>query len=217
MPLYGQDGKGSVNQPFDYVIACTADGNQPFSCAVYGLMMGGVYSGAVSVELVKEIAAAQIAVENRVELVAADPFMRIGGVDVLCDVAAEMNIDELKPFADAEHGLFLFHEAGEKLKLQNVELRVHISGTVIFLTEKGGGDVAAAGKEQMGGMIRGLRQQEGMVGDAHSFQYFLVVLRIFIVAGDDNRGERRHRADSFLVALFYHMQGEKIGLNNFLE
>ena len=55
MPLYSQNGEGAVNHPFDYVVPRAADGNQPFAYAVYGLMMGGVYSGAVSVELVKEI------------------------------------------------------------------------------------------------------------------------------------------------------------------
>ena len=117
MPLYSQNGEGAVNHPFDYVVPRAADGNQPFAYAVYGLMMGGVYSGAVSVELVKEIAPAQIAVKDRVELVAANPFMGIGGVNVLCGIAAEMNIDELMPFADTEHGLFLFNKAGENLKL----------------------------------------------------------------------------------------------------
>lgn len=117
MPLYCQNGKDSVNHPFNYVIPRAADGNQPFAYAVYGLMVGGVYSGAVSVELVKEIAPSQIAVKDRVELVAANPFMRIGGVNVLCDIAAEMNIDKLMPFADTEHGLFLFNKAGENLKL----------------------------------------------------------------------------------------------------
>lgn len=179
-----------MNQPFDDVISCTADGNQPFSCAVYGLMVGGVYSGAVSVKLVKKVAPSQIAVKDRMELIAANPFMRIGGGDVLCDVAAEMNVDELKPFADAQHGLFLFDKTGEKLELQNVELGVHITGTLIRLSEKGGGDIAAAGEEQMGGMVCGFRKQEGVVGNAQFLQRFFIVLGIFTAACDDHGGER---------------------------
>lgn len=179
-----------MDQPFDYVIRRTADGNQSISRAVYGLMVGGVYFGAVSVELIKEIAPAQIAVKNRVELIAADPFMGAGGVDVLCDVAAEMNIDELKPFADAEHGLFLFDKAGEKLELQDVELGIHISGTVIRLAEKGRRNIAAAGEEQMGGMVCRFRKQKGMIWDAQFFQHLLVVLGIFTATCDDYGGER---------------------------
>ncbi len=189
MPLYCQNGKDSVNHPFNYAIPRAADGNQPFAYAVYGLMVGGVYSGAVSVELVKEIAPSQIAVKDRVELVAANPFMRIGGVNVLCDIAAEMNIDELKPFADTEHGLFLFDEAGEELKLQKVQFSVYVSGTVVRLAEKGGRDIAAAGEEQMGGMVCGLRKQKGTVGDAQPFQRFFVVLGSFAAACDDHGGE----------------------------
>lgn len=44
--------------------------------------------------------------KNIVELVAADPFVVFGGADMLNDVAAEVDVDELKPFADTEHGLF---------------------------------------------------------------------------------------------------------------
>lgn len=178
-----------MNHPFDYVVPRTADGNQPFADAVYGLMVSGVYSGAVSVELVKEIAPAQVAVKDRVELVAANPFMGIGGVNVLCDIAAEMNIDELKPFADTEHGLFLFDEAGEELKLQKVQFSVHVSGTVVRLAEKGGRDIAAAGEEQMGGMVRGFRKQESMVGDTKPFQRFFIVLGRFTAACDDHGRE----------------------------
>ena len=65
---------------------------------------------------------------DAVHLILADPFVPIRGVDVLCDVAAEIHIDELKALADAEHGLFFRRKKGEGLKLQNVQLGVDVSG-----------------------------------------------------------------------------------------
>lgn len=44
--------------------------------------------------------------KNIVELVAPDPSVGLGGVDMLCDIAAEMDVDKLEPLADTEHGLF---------------------------------------------------------------------------------------------------------------
>lgn len=58
VPLYGQNGETCVGQPLDHVISGAADRNQPFSGTVYGLMVGGVDQSAVSIELIKEIAAA---------------------------------------------------------------------------------------------------------------------------------------------------------------
>lgn len=197
VPLYGQNGKVCVAQPFDHVVSCAADRDQSFAGAVYGLVMGGIYRSAVPIELIKEITASQVAVIYIVKLIAFDPFVDIGGVYVLCDVSAEMDVDKLQPFADAEHGLFLFHKTGEKLELQNVKFGVHVAGTVIRLTEKGGRNVSAAGEKQMGGLFRGLRTEGGTVGDTQPFQRFFVVFCIFTAACDDNRGKRRH-GDSFL-------------------
>lgn len=117
MPLDGKDGERTVDKPFDHIVPGAADGDQPFASAVCRLMVGGVYLGARSVELVKEIAPAEIAVKNIVELVAPDPSVRLGCVDMLCDAAAKVDVDKLETFADAEHGLFLRCETGEDSKL----------------------------------------------------------------------------------------------------
>ena len=216
MPLYSQNGQGGVNQSFDHAVGGTADRNQSFADLVYGLMMSGVYPGAVSVKLIEEVLTTQITVVDMVELVMSGPPVGFGGVNVLCDVAAEVDIDELKPFADAEHGLFLFHKTGEELELQDVELSVHIAGTVVRLSEEGGRNVAAAGEKQMGGVVCGFGVQEGVMGDGQPLQRFFIVFGILTAAGDDNGGKRRHRTYSFLQgALLYHMQGQKIGLKMF--
>lgn len=218
VPLYGQNGEICVVQPFDYIISRAADRDQSFAGAVYGLMMGGIYQNAVPVELIKEITASQVAVIYIVKLIASDPFVDIGGVDVLCDAAAEMDVDKLQPFADAEHGLFLCHKTREKLELENVKFGVHIAGTVIRLAEKGGRNVSAAGEKQMGGLFRGLRTEGGTMGDTQPFQRLFVVFSIFTAACDDDRGKRRH-GDSFLQLkkeLLYLMQEPGNGLKIYL-
>lgn len=219
VPLYGQNGKSCVAQPFDHVISRAADRDQSFAGAVYGLVMGGIYRSAVPVELIKEITASQVAVIYIVKLIASDPFVDVGGGDVLCDAAAEMDVDKLQPFADTEHGLFLCHKTGEKLELKNVKFSVHVAGAVIRLTEKGGRNVSAAGEKQMGGLFRGLRTEGGTVGDTQPFQRFFVVFCIFTAACDNDRGKRRH-GDSFLQSkkeLLYLMREAGNGLKNFLE
>lgn len=84
---------------------------------VYSLVVGGVYLGTLAVELIEEILTAQTAVIDVVELIAADPFMIVCGDDILVQIAAEMNIDDLKPLADAKHRLASCNEAGERLEL----------------------------------------------------------------------------------------------------
>lgn len=106
MPLDGHYGEEFVDKPFYHVVSCAADGEQSFADAVYGLMVGGVYFDAVPVELIKEIASAQIAVKDIVELVASDPAVVICSVDVLEEIAAEMHVDDLEPLADTQHRFF---------------------------------------------------------------------------------------------------------------
>lgn len=128
---------------------------------IHGLVVGGIDQSAVAVELIKKVAAVEGVVIDIVQLVPANPFMMVCGLDMLYDIAAEMHIDELKALADAQHGLFLRHEEGKSLKLQDIQLRIDFAGAVICLTEEGGRDIAAAGKEQMGGRSRLVRIQRG--------------------------------------------------------
>lgn len=83
VPLHGQKGEGTVDNAFDHVISGAADRDKPSAHAVNSLMVGGIYPDAASVELVKEIAAAEVTVKNIVKLVASDPFVVFGGVDML--------------------------------------------------------------------------------------------------------------------------------------
>ena len=129
---------------------------------------------------------------NAVHLIPADPFVPVCGVDVLCDVAAEIHIDELKALADTEHGLFFRCKKGERLKLQNVQLCVDAEGAVIALTEEGGRDVAAARQEQMGSSLGCFGIQSGVIGDAQSTQDVFVIFGIRGAAQNGDSGESGH-------------------------
>lgn len=190
VPLDSQDGQEGVHQPFYNIIPGAADRKQILPWAVYGLMVSGVYQSAAAVELVKEIQSVYITMIHIVHLIPASPFVSVGGIDMLCDVAAEIYIDDLEALADTEHGLPFCCKKGERLKLQNVQLGVNMAGAVITLTEKGGRDVAAPRQEQMGGSFGCFGIQSGVIGDAQSSQDVFV---IFGIRGAAQNGDRRKR------------------------
>ena len=197
MPLHGQNGENFVSQSFDHIIYGTADRDQPVAHAACGLMVGGIYHGACAVELIKEIQTAQFTAPYGMKLVAVLPFVRVGGVDVLYYVAAEMHVDQLQSLTDAQHGLFLCHKTGKKPQLQDIKLGINVSGTAVFLTEKGGRYVAAAGEKQMGGLTGGFGIEDGAVENAPPFQRLFLVFCIFASACDYHRRLRGHGAGSF--------------------
>lgn len=104
-------------EAFNHAVPCAAYRDQIVSHVINGLVMGGIYLGTLAVELIEEILTAQAAVVDVVELITADPFMIVCGDDILVQIAAEMNIDQLETFADAEHWLASCDEAGECLEL----------------------------------------------------------------------------------------------------
>lgn len=205
MPLDGKDGERTVDKPFDHIIPGAADRDKPLSGAVYRLMVGGVYLGARSVELVKEITPAEIAVKNIVKLVAPDPSVSLGCVDMLRDAAAEVDVDKLETFADAEHGLFLRCKTGEDFELEDIQLRVDMAGAAVGLPEEGGRDVAAAREKKVGGVV-GLG---GICADkAGDAQLFYKAFIVFCVLGTtcDEYGGSGHGGILSAGGLLYFMR-----------
>ncbi len=186
MPLHSQDRERGVDESFDHVVPGAADGNQSFADAVNRLMVGGVYFGVGSIELIKEIAPAEITVKDIMEPVAADPAVSLGGVDMLRDAAAEMNIDELESLADAEHRLFLCGKEGQCLQLQDIEGGVYVKGAMVCLAEKGGRDIAASGEEQVCRAVCRVGVCCREVRDIHTFQSDFIVSGILFVTKDGN-------------------------------
>ncbi len=81
---------------------------------------------------------------DKMRLVVTDPFVAVRRLDVLFDRAAKMDVDNLKPLADSEHGLLLRYKFLKDPQLHNIKLGVDVAGAVIFLPEKGGCDISSA-------------------------------------------------------------------------
>ena len=152
MPLDGDDGKRHMHDALHDVVSGAAYYGQILSKLLYGLMVGGVDQCARAVQLIEEVHAVKSAVIDIVLLILSCPVMGVGGVDVLCDRSAQMDIDQLQSFAYAQYGLFLCHKRGERLNLQDIQFRVDVMGTMVLLPEEGGRNVAAARQEQMAGL-----------------------------------------------------------------
>ena len=110
-----------------------------------------------------------------------------------------MYIDDLKPFADTQHGLFLFDKKRKRLELQNIQFGVDLHGTVVRLTEKGWCDISAAGKKQMGRQRSFLWVQGDMVWNVKPPEGSFIVSGIFASAEYGHIRRRMHRVSSFLM------------------
>ncbi len=151
VPLYAEDGEGVVHDPLDHIVPGTADGEEGQSKSVDPLMVGGVYDRAQTVELVEKVISPQTAVIDRMALVVTGPLVDGGCFQILMDVAAEVDVDQLDSLADAKNGTFALYEKVKDLKLEDIQLGVDGAGAVVMLAEKGGRDVAAARKDEVVG------------------------------------------------------------------
>ena len=70
---------------------------------------------------------------------------------VLDDGPAEVDVDDLEPFADAENGFSRLDESLEGPKLKTVQLFVYVTGALVRGSEQGRGNVPASGEDKMTG------------------------------------------------------------------
>jgi len=71
-----------------------------------------------------------------------------GGGQILDQSTSQPYIDDLHPLADPQNRHGSAYGKLQRLKLQDIQFRIYISGTAVLLSEKGGGNVPAAGQEQ---------------------------------------------------------------------
>ena len=95
------------NAFYDAVMRLT-DRNEFFTGMFNGLMMRGIDKRTVSVYLIEKIGAAASGMIYIMKTIIAVPLMCGGIFYVLADSAAEMYINDLKPFTDTKYGLFPF-------------------------------------------------------------------------------------------------------------
>ena len=145
----GDHGERRVHDAFDRAVCGAAHGNQSVPDTVDCLMMRGVDARAGTVQLIEEIVVIKPTVIDRMILISSGPSVRVRGRDILCNGAAQMDVDKLKPFTYAQYGLFLFHKKSGRLQLYDIQFRVYAAGAAVLLPEKSGRDIAAAGQDQM--------------------------------------------------------------------
>lgn len=105
---------------------------------------------------------------------------------MLGDGTAEADIDDLHAFADAEYRSLPLDEELQCLKLDDIQFYVNIFGTLIFLSEEGGSNIAAA-REQKAVKFRQMSCVHGgkTVG-FHGMQGIFIVDGIFASSYDGN-------------------------------
>lgn len=192
MPLYAKDREGVVHDPLDHIVPGTADGEKRKPKPVNPLMVGGVYDRAQTVELVEKVIPPQTAVIDRMALVVTGPLVDGGCFQILMDVAAKVDIDQLDPFADTKDGAFALHKKVEDLKLKDIQLGVDGAGAVVVLAEKGGRDVAAARKDEVVGGGSFFLAESGEYPCTKRTEGPFIILGVPASSGNDYIRLRRH-------------------------
>ena len=142
MPLDGEDGLCFVAYCFHRSILCPCDHLQSLAGTVDGLMVRAVGDEALAVEPAEH----RVVGAHCVDAVgAADLVM---AADVLAQRAAEGNVDELRPTADAEDGPAGVIETAKECKLVLVARLVDLRRSAELLTVEARVDIPAAGEQQ---------------------------------------------------------------------
>ena len=192
VPLDTKNGEGVVYDSLYYVVAGTTDSAKRKPKTVNALMMGRVYDRAQTVELVEKVIPPQTAVIDRMALVVTGPLVDGGCFQILMDVAAKVDIDQLDPFADTKDGAFALHKKVEDLKLEDIQLGVDGAGAVVVLAEKGGCDVAAARKDEVVGGGSFFLAESGEYPCTKRTEGPFIILGVPASSGNDYIRLRRH-------------------------
>lgn len=84
-----------------------------------------------------------------VKLILIGITVKIGGGEMLDDIPAEVNVDDLHPPADTQDGFSCPDKRVQYQELRPVQSRIHKEGALICLTEEVRMDIAAARKHKM--------------------------------------------------------------------
>ncbi len=211
VPLYSKDGEFVVGDAFDDAVVSGLDDPEFPPGSVYGLMVGAVGDHTFPIELSKKRVFPH---GGGMQLISIFPRVFGGFFDMLGNRSSEINVDDLHSLAYAENRFPGFIKDIQRLQLYDIQFNIDISGTMVFLAEKGRGNIPAAG-EQEGvhiGKLSGIHGRQIM--DAHSVQGFFIIQGIFASSYDGSLDTGgiivivKHDATPFcpmLLAVFYFM------------
>ena len=140
--MYAQDRKGQVFNSFDNAVAAGLGNFQKFSGQIDALVVRAVHYETVSVQFMENASRQCL---RKVILIAFYIFVGGGSRKMLFHAAAEKNVNKLHALANAKNRFLMPDEQIQRLNLKDIQFRIDISGTFIFLSEKSGRNIAAAG------------------------------------------------------------------------
>lgn len=159
MPLYADDRQSFVRDGFRAAVLRAVLYNlQAGTEAAYGLVMGAVDDGLLSVEGVQPGGIFDYGI---VIFIAVIIPMTQGSFrwEILYDFSAQAHIDNLHTLADAQHRFMLRESQLKSLQLPDIQFCINITGSMVAFSEEGGGDVASSGEQQCAAGGEGLRRQ----------------------------------------------------------
>ncbi len=164
-----------------HVVGSILDDGKAFAGSADSLVMGAVYGKILPVEPVQKGAGERMA---GMDLILAGVLMQGIGGEILDDAAAEIDIDNLHSFADAQNRPAGFYKGIQHRKLLSVQHRIDNTGAVVRFPEQDGIDVPAAWQKQG---VKGIGLGyvgEGGAGGPQSCEGVMVIIRIAGKAGD---------------------------------
>ena len=136
------------------------------------------------------------------EFVTVVPGMAGRFRDMLEDGAAQADVDDLHPLADAKDRALPFEKKLQGLELRDIQFDVDIPGALVFLSEESRGNIAAPRQQQAVERRQALNVHTGQALGAHLPQGVFIVGGVFCPAydGDFYRvGSWLHNTFPFLL------------------
>lgn len=122
----------------------------------------------------------------RMELIPAGVPVGSAGGEILYDIPAKIDVDDLQAAADAEDRLAVQNKGVEKIELGLVQMRIDRDGTAIFLAEPVRVDVSAAGKQQTVAAGGHLRPEADHKGHAAGSERRFIIFGVFSDTCNEN-------------------------------
>lgn len=183
MPLHTENGQKAMGESLRHLICAVLNIAYPFSGNVNALMVCTVYRKGFAVQLIQQgtrVCGGGMKLIRPVVLVLPE------GGQILADVPAEKDIDQLHALADAKNRFLVENEFPQNGELQPVKSRINDPRAAVQLAEEPGVNIAAARKNKpiVEAYVRHMQGDSGTC--AQSSKGGFVVGGLFRITGNEN-------------------------------
>ena len=183
MPLHTENGQKTMGESLRHLICAVLNIAYPFSGNVNALMVCAVYRKGFAVQLIQQgtrVCGGGMKLIRPVVLVLPE------GGQILADVPAEKDIDQLHALADAKNRFLVENEFPQNGELQPVKSRINDPRAAVQLAEEPGVNIAAARKNKpvVEAYVRHMQGDSGTC--AQSSKGGFVVGGLFRITGNEN-------------------------------